>query len=639
MSGFCGIINFDGTPVDPQILEKMAESTSYQKPDQTQYYVDDKVGFAHIMLHTTPESLHEQQPLANRSGDIILIANARVDNRDELISFLLAKELLHDSRPTDAEIILAAYEYWGEACANHIIGDFAIVVWDARQQSLFCFMSTVAVLPLLYAWNGKNFVFGTEGKMIIQHPGFPARINEPCFMAILREEPPFYKGQTILQNIYKAPASHWLKIHASGIEIERYWDVNPKYQIRYQKEQEYADHFLDLFQKAISARMRTNTGIVGILVSGGLDSSSIAATAQTMRSTFPGLPALAAIAFTSDSVPEADERSYSQTLTDELGLHIDYVRLEDVPLFARLDDELPEFENPFSGLLSLNHRALSLLRSAGARVVMTGDGGDEITTGSSSVYQDRLRNSDLGVFIELYRHAQRFHVPYYKPLWRYILHPFLQPYIPELLKANYRTWRSRLSPPYRPPEHSWLAPEVLAYPASKKENWDKYKGSFNSRARDELYIKILQISSFSKYLSCLRHDLEYRFPFIDRRLAEFSLAIPPELFYQEGQKRMLLRQSMKGILPERIRLRQDKAFGSASDYFRLKQSESFVRELLANPLLAKYGYVLHQPLRQALDKYFAPPQKTGYWNASDDWPYPLIRLELWLQVYQSIIKK
>src|SRR5215208_660198 len=121
MSGICGVVNLDGSPVEPEALRKMAEAASYRGPDGIRYWRKGAAGLANLALNITPESLHEQQPLVDQRGELVLTADARVDNRDELIRTLMSKGCLHHKTATDAEVILAAYQCWGEECPSHII--------------------------------------------------------------------------------------------------------------------------------------------------------------------------------------------------------------------------------------------------------------------------------------------------------------------------------------------------------------------------------------------------------------------------------------------------------------------------------------------------------------------------------------
>src|SRR5687768_4359829 len=131
MSGISGIWNLDGRRVDPLLLKRMTDVISHRGPDGINHWVDGPIGLGHCMLHTTPESLHEKQPLIDEKGKICLILDGRVDNREELKGALESKNISLRTE-TDAELVLGAYECWGERCPEKILGDFAFVIWDDR---------------------------------------------------------------------------------------------------------------------------------------------------------------------------------------------------------------------------------------------------------------------------------------------------------------------------------------------------------------------------------------------------------------------------------------------------------------------------------------------------------------------------
>ena len=137
MSGIVGIYYVDGRPVERGTVQGMVSAMAHRGPDGLTTWHEGAVGLGHAMLHTTPESLHEAQPLVHRRGDLVLTADARIDNRADLIRALRPPR--PDDRPiTDAELILAAYEQWGAECPKHLLGAFAFAIWDAREQRLFC---------------------------------------------------------------------------------------------------------------------------------------------------------------------------------------------------------------------------------------------------------------------------------------------------------------------------------------------------------------------------------------------------------------------------------------------------------------------------------------------------------------------
>ncbi len=167
MSGIVGIYYINGRPVEGETLGRMVDILAHRGPDGADIWCEGNIGLGHRMLWTTPESLMEKQPLVDRTGNLVLTADARIDNRGELISALR----LNDSpveKITDSALILAAYAEWGNQCPEKLIGDFAFAIWDKRKQVLFCARDHMGVKPFYYYYEpGKFFAFASEIKGLL----------------------------------------------------------------------------------------------------------------------------------------------------------------------------------------------------------------------------------------------------------------------------------------------------------------------------------------------------------------------------------------------------------------------------------------------------------------------------------------
>ena len=211
MSGICGMIHWDGQPVASGSVQAMAEAAVHRGPDGIHYRTCGQAGFAHLALHVTPESVRERQPLASPDVQILLVADARIDNRDDLIQLFVEKQLLAGIEATDPEIILAAYRLWGTDCAAHLLGDFAFAIWDASQQHLFAARDAMGMRAFYYRFEPQRFLFGTEVKQILAAPEVPAKIFEPAVAAHLAGcfhhlDWSFYEGIAQLQPAHALPS-------------------------------------------------------------------------------------------------------------------------------------------------------------------------------------------------------------------------------------------------------------------------------------------------------------------------------------------------------------------------------------------------------------------------------------------------
>lgn len=275
MSAIAGIYYLDGQPVDPADLGRMLETLAHRGSDRVGVWSEGHIGFGHRMLWTTPESLQEQLPLVNQTGDLAIAADARIDNRDELIAALGLMDRPSD-KITDSQLILAAYEKWGDRCPEKLLGDFAFAIWDGRSQRLFCARAPMGVKPFYYYRSSRLFVFASEIKALLCLVEVPRLLNElkvAYHLALLFED----QAITFYQNIWRLLAAHSITIGCEETQIRRYWSSDPTREVRLHSDQEYAEAFREIFTEAVRCRLRSAFP-VGSTLSGGLDSSSIAST-------------------------------------------------------------------------------------------------------------------------------------------------------------------------------------------------------------------------------------------------------------------------------------------------------------------------------------------------------------------------
>ena len=243
MSGISAIYNLDGRPIDRELLRRMNDVIAHRGPDGGGLFVDGPVGLGHQMLRTTPESVNEAQPLADETGDIVLTLDGRVDNREELKAALQAKDAVLRT-DTDAELVLRAYQLWGEACARRIIGDFAFVIWDKRERRLVAARDPLGIRPFYYYLDDKTLRCGSELRQILKDTTIRREPNEGMVAEylsayIVNTEDTLYRG------IFRLPPCHLLVVRpGASVRKIRYWDIDPGVEIRYRTDEQYAERFL-----------------------------------------------------------------------------------------------------------------------------------------------------------------------------------------------------------------------------------------------------------------------------------------------------------------------------------------------------------------------------------------------------------
>jgi len=568
MSGIAAVYHLDGRPADPGRLQRLTALVAHRGPDGAGHWLDGPVGLGHRMLHTTPEALRETQPLVERVGPLGLVLDGRVDNRDELRASLAAEDAGLRSA-TDAELVLRAYARWGEACAARIVGDFAFVVWDGRRRALVCARDPIGIRPLYYATDGRTFLCGSELRQLLDAPGVSRRPNEAMLGEYLSDRVTDLED-TLYRDIRRLPPAHVLTVDGGGVRTWRYWDVDPGRTIRYRSDAEYAEHFTTIFRETVRCRLRSPSP-VAVFLSGGLDSSAIAVTAQQLgrEGAIPdrGLEAYS-LRF---SVPAADEQAYVEAVVAASGLKAHAVRADGwappglAEQVARVRD-FPDFPNTSPWI-----RLYELARDRGSRVVLWGHGGDEWLTGDQTHCADLLRRLRIPALLRQLRTDRRV-----AGLWGgeaidalEIARWCVLPLVPRLRSAA-RRWLGRDVPPWIAPAFARrvaLADRLRRLPAPRP---------FPTLAQQAIAAQLTSAWSALEYelLSRLEGALsmEGRSPFNDRRLVEFALALPEAQRWRGAETKFVLRTATRGLLPEPVRQRASKAD------FSYLYPETFARE-------------------------------------------------------------
>jgi asparagine synthase (glutamine-hydrolysing) len=560
MSGIFGVFYRDGRPVESEVLEQMLQSLAHRGPDGGGLWNEGAVGLGHQMLHTTPESLHEELPFVHRSGDLVITADARIDNRDELLR-LLDFSGRPKAEVADSELILAAYERWGEDCPEKLIGDFAFAIWDKRQQKLFCARDPMGVKPYFYYCSDRVFVFASEIKAILKVPGVPRQLNELRVAEYLVKDFDD-RSITFYQNILRLPADHCLSINDNDICIDQYWMPDLSSSLKLKSAQAYADTFNELFLVAVQCRLRSAFP-VGSMLSGGLDTSSIVAVAEhllkdknnellhTFSAVFPGLATVD---------PRIDERRYVDAVLIN-GNYISHFICADrlnplLDLHWRLDEPIAAVN------LYMDHAIFSVARQAGVRIVLSGIDGDSTVTYGYELIPKLLRSLRLPTFYtEVSALADLFGLRRRRVAWLL----GLKPLFPQQTVEIYRSLQNR---PLQ--DGATLINDEFTRKIGIEKRSEQQKiansvrrHSFMEDHWQSLMAGLIQYGMEAIDRASVANEVDVRFPFFDRRLIEFCLKVPLEQRLRQGMNRAVFRQAMVDFLPSEVRSRISKANLSA----------------------------------------------------------------------------
>ncbi|MGH9313766.1 MAG: asparagine synthetase B family protein, partial [Vicinamibacterales bacterium] len=396
MSGIAGVLHRDGGPADASALERMLAVAPHRGPDGTSIRVDGPIAMAHQRLTTTVEAARETQPVADGLGRL-LVFDGRIDEYD-------GARVGDGWRTSDAALVLSAWDAWGERCLSRLAGDFAFALWDPRERSLFCARDPIGVQPFYYAECGDLFVWGTELRQVLAHPAVDRTPDEGYAAELLTvyvrsEQATLYRG------VRRLPPAHALVVDRGGIRMFRYWDIELVREIRYRRDEEYADHFRALFEEAVTCRLRSN-GQVASHLSGGLDSSSVVVVAADLAQRGCVGP-IQAVSIVFPDRAETDETPYIKDVVRAAG--VAWIRVE-APTFdvaacrasvVRRRD-FPDFPNDV-----VSDGIRRALAERGVRVALSGEGGDQGLTGSFFHYADLLRRGRFVAAIKRYADVAR----------------------------------------------------------------------------------------------------------------------------------------------------------------------------------------------------------------------------------------
>jgi asparagine synthase (glutamine-hydrolysing) len=536
MSGIVGLVQFNGAPVEPEVLRKLTDTLVFRGPDAQQTWIKDNVGFAHTLFKTTEESVCDSQPLT-LDGKNWIVADARIDAREELFAALKTAGGTDISRSdwTDAEMILRSYRLWGASCVDHLLGDFSFGIWDDTRQQLFCARDHMGVKPFYYAQLGSSVIFSNTLDCIRRHPSHSDRLNDLAVADFLLFEFNQDLATTAFAEIQRLPPAHCGIWSRDRFCARRYWSMPVDDPIFYKQPDDYTDQFHHLLRKCVADRLRTKQ--VWVFMSGGLDSPTLAATAQRALDQCDSAYDLRAITSVDDLVPE--EREYAEGVAAHLGIPIHYRRWTEFvdPLWENISFATPE-PCPNAWLIPAEDR---FWRGLGrySRVFFFGEGPDNALRLDWRPYVSYLVRRRhygwllRGVFATLFSERR-------PPWWGTISR-----------KLSTAGWTKD---PLGGAFPAWFNPDFESR-LDLRERWRRYTDAPRSmhpirpRAYASLQTPLWQTLFEGFDSGSTKMPCEVRYPFVDLRMLRFLLAVPPLPWCRS---KYLLRRAMRGLLPPAV---------------------------------------------------------------------------------------
>lgn len=585
MCGIAGVLHFDGEPASPVALKHMADAIAHRGPDGEGQYADGPCGLAHRRLAILDLSAAGHQPMATADGRFVMTYNGEVFNYQELRVELEALGWSFKSR-TDSEVVLKSFAQWGAECLARFNGQFALAIWDKMTHSLFLARDRYGIKPLYYWQEDRRLIFASEIKAILRHPGCEAQMDTEGLYEYLTFQN-FFTDRTLFRQVRLLPAGTWMKVGAGGkVVTHRYWDFHFAEPEKPESDEAYLEELDRLLRQAIKRQMISDVE-VGAYLSGGMDSGTITALAsrelpyiRTFTCGFD-LSSASGIELGFDERQKAERMSYLYR-TEHYEMVLKAGDMERV--LPRLAWHI---EEPRVGQ-SYPNFYVAQLAGKFCKVVLSGEGGDELFAGYPWRYYRAVNNDDFEHYSEKYYQFWQRLLPgdsaarVLAPVWDQVRHVSPR----NIFRNVFR-------------EHS----EQLTRPE------DYINHSLYFEAKTFLHGLLVVEDKLA-----MAHSLEMRVPFLDNDLVDFAQRVPAHLklgnlrevarlnenepgpktaryFQQTRDGKLLLRRVMERYIPQDIADGVKQGFSAPDASWFRGDSIDFVQRSLMGKDARIYDYL------------------------------------------------
>jgi asparagine synthase (glutamine-hydrolysing) len=582
MCGIAGLWNFNGDRAEPSRLARMIQMIRHRGPDDCGVHTDGSTGIAHARLSIIDLG-GGHQPMSTRDGDLWITFNGEIFNYIELRDELIAKGHRFETN-SDTEVILHQYLLKGEDCVEDFEGQWAFAIWDTRNRKLFLSRDRLGVRPLFYRNRNNTFLFASEMKALLAHPDVSRELDYSGLDQIFTfwsTVPP----KTIFKDICELPPGHSLTVTENNLRLRRYWQAD--FNIVERSEDDACEELASLLINATRLRLRADVP-VGAYLSGGLDSSIITALIRKF-STSP----LETFSVAFDD-PEFDETPYQETVSEFLGVQRNAVRCDSNTIGEIFPQVVWHAERPILRTAPAPMFLLArLVRERGYKVVLTGEGADEMFGGYDLFKETKIR-AFWGRQPESAMRPKLL-----SRLYPYL--PKLQMQSPAYLQAFFKVGASDLSSPFFSHLPRWeltaklktfFSDEVSSHlrssdPLGELEgalpaDFAKWEPFHRAQYLESSILMPGYILSSQGDRMALAHGVEARFPFLDSKVVQFANSLPLHLKMKVLNEKYLLKKFASDLIPEVVTQRRKQPYrapdGASFDYSHDLLSEEQLRK-------------------------------------------------------------
>ncbi|TRW90373.1 asparagine synthase (glutamine-hydrolyzing) [Candidatus Methylobacter oryzae] len=613
MCGIAGIYHLAGEqPVERALLQTMVDSFAYRGPDDDGFYQEPGLGLGFRRLSII-DLASGNQPISNEDDTLVLICNGEIYNYRELQADLI-KQGHRFKTACDIEVILHLYEQYGVELLQRLNGQFAFALYDKRQKRLMLARDHVGIAPLFYTVAGQRFIFGSEIKAILKYPAVERRVDLTGLDQIFTF-PGLVSPRTLFQNIHALKPGHFILVEQGDVKVKEYWDLTYPLQSELDNqisEQDCIDRLDEALRKAVNYRLHADVP-VGFYLSGGLDSSLIAGlihdlSPEKQRHSF-------SIGFHDKAI---DERHYQQIMAAQVNsIHHETV-FDSEHIAERLQDMIFHAETPLKESYNSCSLALSgLVKQQGLKVVLTGEGADELFAGYVGYRLDQNREQDdfsLEAMLETQLQEECWGEPFF---YEKNYHEFK-----DTKRALYASAVLEQAEEFECTNHAPVdTGKLLGRHAIHKRSYLDFK----LRMSDHLLADHGDRVAYA-------NSVEARYPFLDVNVIACARTIPPHFLVNNMQEKYILKQLARRYVPDAVINRPKFSFVAPGSPNLLRQNNEWIEDLLSYERIKRQGYFNPDVIERLKKTYRADGFNINQ-TFDDDWLLMVLTFNIWLEIF------
>jgi asparagine synthase (glutamine-hydrolysing) len=598
MCGICGVVNFDPAEVvDSRVVQRMSQLLTHRGPDDDGMFVEGQVGLGFRRLSIIDLN-GGKQPIFNEDGSAAIIFNGEIYNYRDLAADLVAAGHTLKTQ-SDTETILHAYEEYGDDCVQHLRGMFGFAIWDRQKRRLLLARDRVGVKPVYYYRNSRFLAFASEIKSLLQIQNIPREVDTDSLGQYLSLR--YVPGpRTMFKNIFRLQPGHTLVVDDRGVRIRKYWDIEYSEEAE-RTPKDILERFRELLEETVRLRLMSEVPL-GVFLSGGLDSSAILATMSRLNRGDRIKTFSVGYEGSSAQARESNEFDYARLAARAFGTQHYECRVTPRDFEEFIPDLVWHLDEPMGDPSCVPLHFLSKMAREHVTVVLSGEGADEVLAGygiySRMLTVDKIRRSVPGL-------------------------------------CRLAPWLARLTPSERLRNYVRLSGEPLegAYHGVSRGFSDETKrrligkdqaGHSEQQLNEMFRVHFKAIEKASRLNQMLYVDakvwlpddlllkadkmtmangLELRVPFLDHQLIEFAATLPGHSKLGAEGGKTLLRQAMRGVLPDKIIDRPKKGFPVPISAWLRQPLRQFTRDTLLTRHSACSRYLEHRAIASVVEEH------------------------------------